>query len=185
MMFFHSLSSFFCRIFEIIIHYRQKTTKLIINNEKKERFSLKHNVVLKKDKTEEQNTTKKKLFYLLIIILYVVSSFCFIYRENILKSQSNPTYIQNGMKGVLILSSTLFCFLILKYRIERYKKAGIAIIMISFVFNGIMSIFESNKVDYITFLLEFLINFITSFLEVIEKYLMHFMFQSPYIILFF
>ena len=179
---FHSISSFFCGIFEVIIRCRQKTSNNIQSN-----FPQNNNIniLLLQSKKEKGKLIKLILLYILIIILDSIVCVFFIYREVLLGAKSNPTYIQNGMKGVLIFSSSVFCYFILKYRLEKYKKIGLLIIFLSLTLNGIISYFEGAPISILVLVLEFCINFLTGFQEVIEKYLIHFMFQSPYKILFY
>lgn len=181
---FLSLSSLFCVIFEIILYCRFENKARYWERDNEIGSIYQGLKLMNKEKSNKHSLVKTILLFLLIIILDSVTNFGFVYREYLLKNQSNPLFIQNGMKGILILSSTLFCFLILKYRIERYKVIGLLIILFSFVFNGILSIFEKNIEYSITLIIEFFINFLTGIQEVIEKYLMHYKFQSPYKILF-
>ena len=167
---FHSLSSFFCGIFEVIIRCRQKTSS---NNIQSNLAQNNNNILLLQSKKEKGELIKLILLYILIIVLDSIICVFFIYRETLLGAKSNLPYIQNGMKGVLIFSSSVFCFFILKYRLEKYKKIGLLIIFLSLTFNGIISYFEEAPIIILVLVLEFCINFLTGFQEVIEKYLIH------------
>ena len=143
---FASLSSFCCVIFEIVIYYRFKRKKkfmnkddLLIEEESCTNNSINTTLLFQRVNRRSDSLKKLLLLYLLIIILNSSNNFTFIYQQNLLKKESYPEYIKNGKKGFLLLTSTFFCFLILKYRIERYKKIGLIIIVSSLIVNGIIS----------------------------------------------
>ena len=166
---FQSLSSVYSGIFEVIIRYR----------------------VNRKNKTNQtdikirNNITNPSLFltillYIIISSLDAITNFLFVYRVFLIKEVPNPPYIEN--KGILIFASCLCCYFILGYKLERYQFFALGIIIIAFIFNGTMSVFNGDSFSTTILEIEFCINSLTGFQEVIEKYVMHFMFQSPYII---
>ena len=168
---FQSLSSVYSGIFEVIIRYR----------------------VNRKNKTNQtdikirNNITNPSLFltillYIIISSLDAITNFLFVYRVFLIKEVPNPPYIENGTKGILIFASCISCYFILGYKLDKYQFFALGIIIIASIFNGTMSVFNGDSFNFEIFVIALCINSLTGFQEVIEKYVMHFMFQSPYII---
>ena len=170
---FQSLSSVYSGIFEMIIQYR-------LNRRRR-----KNPIEKKKNVNKSKSSSIFSIFlFILISILDASTNFMFVYRTYMIKGVPNPPYIENGTKGILIFASCLGCYFILSYKLEMYQIFALGIITFAFILNGLMSLANGDDFDIKIFLIELAINSLTAFQEVIEKYLMHFMFQSPFMILF-
>lgn len=168
---FQSLSSVYSGIFEIIIRYRL--------NYRINKYSIPKSVNKRK-----QSLLFLVVLFLLISILDAVTNFMFVYRTYMIQGVPNPPYIENGTKGILIFASCLCCYFILSYKLEVYQICALGIITFAFILNGLMSLANGDDFEIEIFVIELAINSLTAFQEVIEKYLMHFMYQSPFMILF-
>ena len=141
---FQSLSSVYSGIFEVIIRYR----------------------VNRKNKTNQtdikirNNITNPSLFltillYIIISSLDAITNFLFVYRVFLIKEVPNPPYIEN--KGILIFASCLCCYFILGYKLERYQFFALGIIIIAFIFNGTMSVFNVDSFSTTILEIEFIV----------------------------
>ena len=100
-------------------------------------------------------------------------------------SVSTPIYMDICIKGFQIFFSCLFCYFILGYKIEAHKKGGLVIIFIGMTYNCILSGLVESGFNLKLLGLQIILNLGTAFQETWEKYLMHYEYQSPFVILFF
>ena len=170
---FQSLSSVYSGIFEAIIRYRLKAK----NKKNQAEMRIRDNIT-------KPSCYLTILLYIIISFLDAFTNFLFVNRVFLIKEKPNPPYIENGTKGILIFASCISCYFILGYKLDKYQFLALGIIIIASIFNGTMSVFNGDSFNFAIFGIALCINSLTGFQEVIEKYVMHFMFQSPFMILF-
>lgn len=175
---FFNLSEVFCILFEIIVRIRTKT-------------SYKKDLVVTlgtKIKIVPQPSQAKKLIpiYLFIILLDSSTTFCFVYSCYYIKVYNKDSALDTLNKGIQIIFTFVASKIILHYKIEKYKILALIIMLLGFIMNAVISTHSlKKKFDYFLYLIQVLMNCGTAIQEVIEKYLIHKKYQSPFLILFF
>ena len=128
-----------------------------------------------------------------LIVLYIslglvdtISSGMYFYRNFMLPEES-PKYIDISVKALLIFFTAVFCLIILHTPFDRHKKVGFGIIAFGIAIASFTSYVYEKRVsfDRTIILTKVVSNLGQGFQEVLEKYLLHYKYQSPYIILLF
>lgn len=173
---FYNFGSIFGIVFEIIIKYRVNQKNITRSISIKQSY-----IPLKK---ETQTDYKIIILYSIITLLDSSSSFLYFYGKNYSKSHKNAFSMDKLNKAVQIFLTCVFCYLILKSKLERYKIFGLITMLFGYILNFIFSIKYFKNFRYVYFLFELSNKCETALKETIEKYLMHSKYKSPYIILF-
>ena len=90
------------------------------------------------------------------------------------------------LRGILVISSALFCYFLLKFPAYKHKKVSLLIIVISLVLVIISEYFrELNNIKVLTYylVLSFFNHFFNSYKDIIEKYLLEYNYLNPFKIL--
>lgn len=139
-------------------------------------------VVLVKGK--EQSKLFLKFLYFSLGVLDTISSGMYFCR-NFMLPEDFPKYIDILVKACLLLFTAFFCCIILHTPFDCHKIVGFVIIGFGIALASITSLIIENDVDYnnYIFLTKIVSNLGQGFQEVLEKYMLHYKYQSPYIIL--
>lgn len=141
------------------------TSKAVLDNEKKEKWLL-------------------LLLYIGLGVVDTISSGMFFFRNFMLPDEF-PNYIDIIIKGLLVAFTSFFSYLILNTSFDMHKIVGIGIIFFGLIIGSITSgvIEKGNNFNYYIVLAKVVSNLGQGFQEVFEKYMLHFKYQSPYMIL--
>ena len=128
------------------------------------------------------------------ILLFIASYFDFI--EFMLSTLYLPKFneisqtLEMRLSSILIISSSLFFYFLLKFPIFKHQMLSLSIIFICLIIIIIMEFFfqildqKRSFLEFITILLLiFLIHFFNSLLDSIEKYLLEYDFLNPFLTL--
>lgn len=134
---------------------------------------------------------KLVILYLCMCLLEYSTQIAFVSQKQLMQTMSTPLYLDVMFKGLQIFFAFSLASHFLKYKFERYKKFGLAIMGIGLTICCVVSLTKINsslfseKTFWVTIGLHIWMNFAAAVHEVIEKYLLHFRFQSVYRVLFF
>ena len=101
----------------------------------------------------------------------------------VLKNSKLSKSLDIRLRGILVISSALFCYFLLKFPAYKHKKVSLLIIVISLVLVIISEYFrELNNIKVLTYylVLSFFDHFFNSFKDVIEKYLLEYNYLNPF-----
>lgn len=131
-------------------------------------------------------SAKEIMIYLIMILMELLTHFLFVFfKQKIRSTRGTPVYVDVSLKGIQIFFACSLTFYFLKYKFENHKKAGLVISGIGLLFSFIVSVCVSKgDVRWIPLTLSIGMNLTAAIHEVLEKYLLHFMYKSPYMILF-
>lgn len=185
-LFLYSLGDILCGTLEIVVHLRKKSKRRFVfkefRNDRASRISsLSPTIHL-------PAPNENKYYYLVIIIFMMVLGifklgvgvfivFQHIYTKNI---------VLEIFGAIRILFTSILCYFLFKIKIYRHHLISIIFIFIGVTLAGVyplIKFWNDFGISYFAFTIcELIVN---SFLEVIEKYIMHFKYMSPYKILLF
>ena len=157
-----------------------------------------NNDITKSNITMVKNTPKhNKKYYLMILsvgLLSLITSLAFNVFEMLVNRNINNVnnkdivnlHIQVDVKNIQIVFSGILSIFILKTRFETHQGVSIGIIMLGLFIVNILNTTELNNLDNIFIGLGIIANFfLSSLLEVLEKFLMEAHFISPFKLKFF
>ena len=156
-----------------------------------------NNDITKSNITMVKNTPKhNKKYYLMILsvgLLSLITSLAFNVFEMLVNRNINNNnkdivnlHIQVDVKNIQIVFSGILSIFILKTRFETHQGVSIGIIMLGLFIVNILNTTELNNLDNIFIGLGIIANFfLSSLLEVLEKFLMEAHFISPFKLKFF
>ena len=156
-----------------------------------------NNDITKSNITMVKNTPKhNKKYYLMILsvgLLSLITSLAFNVFEMLVNRNINMNnkdivnlHIQVDVKNIQIFFSGILSIFILKTRFETHQGVSIGIIMLGLFIVNILNTTELNNLDNIFIGLGIIANFfLSSLLEVLEKFLMEAHFISPFKLKFF
>lgn len=185
-LFLYSLGDILCGTLEIVIHLRKKGRKRFVfkefRNDRASRISsLSPTIHL-------PAPNENKYYYLVITIFMIIlgifklgagvfNVFQYIYTKSV---------VLEIFGAIRILFTSILCYYLFKIKVYRHHLVSIIFIFIGVILAGVyplIKFWDSFGISYFAFTIcELIIN---SFLEVIEKYIMHFKYMSPYKILLF
>lgn len=174
---FYNFGSIICIVFEIIIKCR-------VNKKNKK------NVLQSKQSIHNSLSKKSGINYKLILLFGLVavfdssSSFLYFYGKDYELDHSPIFSLDYVNRAIQIFLTCIFCYFILNSKLEKFKICGLFIMLVGYLSNLIITMDSFKDFSYILFLLELSNKCETALKETVEKYLIHSMFQSPYIILF-
>ena len=134
---------------------------------------------------------KLVFIYCIMCLLEYSTQIAFVSQKQLISTMSTPLYLDVMFKGLQIFFAFSLTSRFLKYKFEKYKKFGLAIMGIGLSIccavslTAIDSSLFSKKNFWITIGLHIWMNCGAAVHEVIEKYLLHFRYQSVYRVLFF
>lgn len=134
---------------------------------------------------------KLVILYLFMCLLEYSTQIAFVSQKQLMQTMSTPLYLDVMFKGLQIFFAFSLASHYLKYKFERYKKFGLAIMGIGLTICCVVSLTKidsslfTQQTFWVTIGLHIWMNFGAAVHEVIEKYLLHFRFQSVYRVLFF
>ena len=129
--------------------------------------------------------------YCVMCLLEYSTQIAFVSQKQLISTMSTPLYLDVMFKGLQIFFAFSLTSRFLKYKFEKYKKFGLAIMGIGLSICCVVSLTAidsslfSKKYFWITIALHIWMNCAAAVHEVIEKYLLHFRYQSVYRVLFF
>ena len=181
----YNISSILGIIFEVIIN-----TRLSIATKNHKGIAIKSQEDFNREKAEKYKYYKLKKFlhYAVVISLDTITTFWFSYQSVLVKLINKPVYIDTIKRMLLIIFCVLFSYLILDIKIQKYQKFALFVCFIGFLLNFTISIindFSHDSNQILAIFIELLNNFLSAIMVVEEKMLMHYYFQSPYIIIFY
>lgn len=184
-LFLYSLGDILCGALEIVIHMRKKSRKKRfdfkeIHNDRASRISsISPTIHLPAPNENEYYYLVITIFMIILGILKlgagVLFVFQYIYTKNV---------VLEIFGAIRILFTSILCYFLFKIKIYRHHLVSIIFIFIGVILAGVYPLIKFWNyfgISYFVFTIcELIIN---SFLEVIEKYIMHFKYMSPYKIL--
>lgn len=174
---FFNLSEILCGLFEVIVRIRTK-------NREKRNLSISSGTKIQLERNLTQ-TIQLGLIYLVIVILDSSTTFCFIYSCYYIQAYQKDSALDTLNKGIQIIFSFFASKIILQYNVEKYKILAMILMFIGFAINAVISITSLlHGFDIFLYFIQVLMNCGTAIQEVIEKFLIHKKYQSPFFILF-
>ena len=101
----------------------------------------------------------------------------------VLKNSKLSKSLDIRLRGILVISSALLCYFLLKFPTYKHKKVSLLIIVICLILIIISEYFrELNHIKVLTYylVLSFFDHFFNSFKDVIEKYLLEYNYLNPF-----
>ena len=170
----------------ILFKYNKKLLSKRKNNNKETKFmGIK---LIKKKAAMSYIDGSFKLYIFIFLVAYFdfiefVLKTLYLPHLPVLKNSKLSKSLDIRLRGILVISSALLCYFLLKFPTYKHKKVSLLIIVICLILIIISEYFrELNKIKVLTYylVLSFFDHFFNSFKDVIEKYLLEYNYLNPF-----